>query len=199
MIRKAVNKDLSEIAKIHKDNFRDHYLGNFSEKLISYFYESFIGLDSFIVSDSESGIQGFILGGGNVELNSRKNLFVNKYPLRYLSEIMMHPRTWYASIVKFADLLKSKLIYRKSGSHPIQSKETFSLLSIAVAKCCQQKGVATEMFKYFESLCPLDSFRLTVHSNNLKAIGFYEKMGMFCFSVSDKNSKGYCKVVRKTK
>lgn len=64
MIRQATIEDLPVIARIHKENFGDHYLGQFSEKLIAAFYECFVGMESFIVQESNScDIQGFILGG----------------------------------------------------------------------------------------------------------------------------------------
>lgn len=194
MIRQATIEDLPVIARIHKENFGDHYLGQFSEKLIAAFYESFVGMESFIVQESNScDIQGFILGGVSEDLSRRSNEFIRRNPWRYVFEIMWRPQTWIPSIGKLYNLIYAQL--HKREKKQVADSPMFSLLSIAVAKSCQHQGVATNMQRYFETLCPFEYYRLSVHTNNKKARAFYEKMGMTQYPSNSKKSLNYRKTI----
>ena len=71
-VRIVKENDLAQIAKIHKQQFADHYLGNFSEKLLLKFYESFYNDKNivFIVYEDQIGIRGFIVGGNLHRINN---------------------------------------------------------------------------------------------------------------------------------
>lgn len=77
IIRVANVKDLKHIAKIHKELFSDHYLGQFSVKIIRNFYSGFINKDVlFLVSETNGVISGFVVGGERKEVNLSNTAFI---------------------------------------------------------------------------------------------------------------------------
>ena len=64
-VRIVKENDLAQMAKIHKQQFADHYLGNFSEKLLLKFYESFYNDKDIIFIEAERAAIERILLRGN--------------------------------------------------------------------------------------------------------------------------------------
>ena len=77
IIKDAGLDDLKYVAKIHKEIFHDHYLGQFSETLIEKFYQVFIHSDIiFLVSETNGVVNGFVLGGESKKINYCKSSFI---------------------------------------------------------------------------------------------------------------------------
>lgn len=201
MIRKVEKGDLQAIAAIHKENFGDHFLGKFSESLIAKFYACFIGGESFIADFSAQGeCRGFILGGDNKWIQACSSQFMRSCRHQYVTEIIVRPNTWPGTIKKVYDLVSFWLkghLRQESQSQRIKCS-SYRLLSIAVAKRHQHAGVASGMVKFYEENCPSDSYGLTVHDHNMKAIRFYQKMGMR-EAYRKKGSIGFERVLAKTR
>ena len=178
MIRTVEAKDLRMIAAIHKENFGDHFLGKFSKGLIAEFYSCFLGDENFIASfDDDGECQGFVLGGGSQLIANQGNNFIKGNFLRYAVEILFRPNTWGGAINRLIPFIK-RLKKKEANKTKKETKSSYSLLSIAVSKKFQRKGVATELVNTFEQICKSDSYYLSVHADNIKAISFYKKIGM---------------------
>lgn len=183
MIRKVEKQDLMAIAKIHKENFGDHFLGKFSEKLIFDFYHCFLGGENFIANFSDNGeCTGFILGGDSKWLQACSAKFLTSYKCEYVVEILLRPNTWMDTILRVYKMVIQKMVSFSNTKNANLDKlniSSYRLLSIAVKNNHQHVGIASELVAFYEKNCPESSYGLTVHANNWKAIRFYRKMQMF--------------------
>lgn len=176
-VRIVKENDLAQIAKIHKQQLADHYLGNFSEKLLLKFYESFYNDKDivFIVYEDQIGIRGFIVGGNLHRINNASSYFIkNNIPL-YGAEIIIRPKTWLKSINKLVNVVFKK----KPNPVSLDAVMDYTLLSIAVSKDAQGLGVASKMIDKFDEIMKEKSedYFLSVHDTNDRALGFYYKKG----------------------
>ncbi|MCG2684279.1 MAG: hypothetical protein L6306_11785, partial [Planctomycetales bacterium] len=97
-IRNAEDRDLPVIAAIHKSQFWDHFLGQYSRRLLVRFYGSFLGKSVFIVHESADGVDGFVLGGASAQMAACSARFVRSNLPRCLWETLMRPRLWLEAI-----------------------------------------------------------------------------------------------------
>ncbi len=195
MIRKAIAIDLEYIAQIHKKQFADHYLGKFSPGLIRKFYEKYLSEESiiFLVYEINNKVEGFVMGGFSDKLNLCSNMFLKTCINDYLFEILCRPRTWLDTFIRLMSMVKSKFSKKTEKS----SVPRFRLLSISVNKHMQGRGVAKELVLAFENAVPKleDTYGLTVHANNYRAIKFYTKMGF----IKEREIRGSISLFKKIK
>ncbi len=171
-IRPVKKEDILAISKIHKEIFKDHYLGNFSIRILSQFYKSFISVDTiFLVSVDFTNltINGFVLGGSSDQLFEARKNFINDSIFRFLFEIMIKPNIWIDSL--------TRLCHKNQRN---KSNIAFRLLSIGIDPSSQGHGVAMKLVEAFDEIAydlKVNEYGLSVHSTNLRAINFYTKMG----------------------
>lgn len=174
--RLANEKDLRQIAQIHKDQFPTHYLGQFSISLLMAFYKNL--LDDrfiFIVGVEENIILGFVLGGEWKKISESLSKFMKRNFLRSLLESSVRPKTWRKSILKVISIFSQKV----KDPNNLDNIEKFTLLSIATAKLAQGRGIGTGLINAFDSEMNRFSNRyyLSVQETNDNAINFYKKNG----------------------
>lgn len=119
----------------------------------------------------------FCIGGDSQLIANQGNNFIKGIFLRYAVEILFRPNTWCGAINRLVPFIK-RLKKKKYSRVNKETKSSYSLLSIAVSKKFQRQGIATELVSAFERICTCDCYYLSVHSNNVKAISFYKKIGM---------------------
>lgn len=115
--------------------------------------------------------------GGSQLIANQGNIFIKKNFPRYAFEIFFRPNTWGGAINRLVPFVK-RLKKEKDDIDNNKKKSSYSLLSIAVSKKYQRKGVATELVSAFEKRCTCSCYYLSVHANNARAISFYKKIGM---------------------
>lgn len=173
-IRKAVLSDMTKIARIHKEQFKDHFLGQYSQKVVQKYYEPFLDSCIFLVSESQGKINGFIMGGLNSDLEIAKRSFLFSNKARYITETLIKP-TVYIQALKRLNLLKVL------KSSPSVLKETvaveYRLLSIAVSESTKGTGLSSKLLTEFEKHIKAKDYGLSVHTHNLRAMKFYLKNG----------------------
>ncbi|MEH7355071.1 GNAT family N-acetyltransferase [Neobacillus drentensis] len=170
-VRKAVPTDLIQIATIHKEQFKDHFLGHYSNKVIRKYYEPFLESCVFLVSESEGKLNGFIMGGLSSDLDEAKSVFLANNMARYIIETLLTPSV-YRQAMKRLNLLK--LLKPTTGE---KGKQQWRLLSIAVSENAKGTGISSKLVKEFEANIDFAEYGLSVHTNNSRAIHFYIKNG----------------------
>ncbi len=170
IVRETVDTDLQAIAAVHKAQFGDHLLGQYSVSLLKKFYRSFLNNSIFLTAESSGEICGFILGGEESRLKIPKSQFVRSHFMRILLESVMRPKVW--------GIIARRVFGFKGGATKATSVYEMRLLSIAVTGSSKGKGVASALVSSFEKC--LGDFRvygLCVIVENSRAIAFYRKMG----------------------
>lgn len=177
-IRKVVQSDIIDVARVHKERFSDHFLGKFPLKIIERYYLSYVADDNilFIVHvDENNKVDGFVMGGFSQDIKKAASNFIRDNLLLLMGVIVITPKVW-------KDVLdRLKLLFRKNGRQ--KNKEVDSdirLLSIAVTEEKEGKGVSTSLVKNFEKGVENiggKRYGLTVHDDNIHALNFYRKMG----------------------
>ncbi len=79
VIKKATIGDIKGIASLHKEQFRDHFLGHYPIFIIEKFYESFLDTPLFFAALRENNVVGFVMGGDSAKLQKSSNLFFEIY------------------------------------------------------------------------------------------------------------------------
>ncbi|MCE5286406.1 MAG: GNAT family N-acetyltransferase [Pelosinus sp.] len=173
IIRSVQSSDIPAIAALHKRMFSTHFLGQYSESLILAFYREFVDSSTFLVSDLDGKICGFVLGGYDSNLAVSKNNFLRNKRAKYIIESITKPKIYQEGLKRLLLLLWNQ------GYSYTPSVAKYRLLSIAVSPAVQGKGIAASLVKHFEKKIPLDTeiYGLSVKSSNKRAIAFYEKLG----------------------
>lgn len=174
--RLATSVDLRQVAEIHKSQFPDHYLGQFSITTLVRFYKCLLEDGYIFVVAVENGkILGFVLGGEWARISETLNVFMKKNLVRSLFESAIRPKTWKKSIQKFIRIFSKKV----NDPNNLDNIEPFTLLSIATCKDAQGKGVGKGLVEKFniEMRKISNRYYLSVQDTNDRAIGFYHKLG----------------------
>ncbi len=167
------NNDVYSVALLHKKLFKDHYLGGFSVSLLEKFYLSFLceNITFIVCTDTISReLAGFVVGGDSKDLAKAKNAFLKTSKFRIFFEILFKPKMWTGTFERFINISQT--------SDKDRSELSFRLLSIGVNEKFQGKGVAIQLINKFEQTLKnqnIYQYGLSVHSDNFKAIKFYEK------------------------
>lgn len=174
--RFAKQKDLIQVAQIHKEQFTTHYLGQFSISLLEAFYRNLLDAGYvFIVAEEDGRVLGFVIGGEWERISDSLKTFIKKNLFRSLLESAFRPKTWKKSLLKLVSIFIKKV----QDPNNLDSIESFTLLSIATSKDAQGKGIGSGLVKEFnkEMSKITNRYYLSVQDTNERAIGFYKKMG----------------------
>ncbi len=191
-VRPAMTDDLGEVARIHKHRFSDdeYTLGQYSLPMIRAFYRHFLDRCVFLVHVSEHGMDGFVLGGGTKELSDVARLFFWRHLPRACFETLVSPRLWPAALrfVLFRRLCASRR--KKPAADP--AGDVARLLSIAVDMSAEGTGAAAALVRAFESrVCRTHAaYELKVAKSNLRAVRFYQKVGL---RLDDNDTPTHCR------
>lgn len=178
-IRKAVQSDIVDVARVHKERFSDHFLGKFPRKIIERYYWPYVADDNilFIVHlDENNKVDGFVMGGFSQDIKEAASNFIRHNLLLLMGVIVITPKVW-------KDVFdRLKFLFRKDERLKNEvEKSDIRLLSIAVAKEKEGKGISTSLVKNFEKGVENiggKRYGLSVHDNNIHALNFYRKMGL---------------------
>jgi ribosomal protein S18 acetylase RimI-like enzyme len=165
--------DLVAVADLHAVQFHDHFLGRLPVSVLMRFYREMSANTVFIAAKADGRLAGFVLGGTKTVLDRNRRRFVTRHWAAILLGVVRRPEIWGQAISRGRSMLLSR------GHHAgfVSSAET-RLLSITVADSAKGRGVAKELVYAFErALGSTDRYGLSVHDDNSRAIGFYEKMG----------------------
>ncbi len=177
-IRPATEKDVQAVAVIHKQQFSTHFLGQYSTTLLAGLYREFLGETCFLVHETESGIDGFIVGGHAGRIAAARAAFVRRQAWRCAWETLLRPQLWLQGFQRGMAALKPARHHAETVPQE-PAGPSCSLLSVAVAGRAVGSGAAAELVREFDrSLLPWTAaYRLSVEKDNARAIRFYEKMG----------------------
>ncbi|NES18716.1 MAG: hypothetical protein F6K41_07240, partial [Symploca sp. SIO3E6] len=103
-IQDAKFGDLIQISTLHKKEFSDHFLGNYSVSLIRDFYVNFLGISIFMVAVNQGVVHGFLLGGNSGKLNQAKSQFLQKNKLHYTIETVLRPQIYWQALNKIKSI-----------------------------------------------------------------------------------------------
>lgn len=174
--RIANKEDLKQIAKIHKEQFPTHYLGQFNQNLLICFYSYLLDSKNvFVVAEESNRILGFVIGGEWKYIESKLNQFIKENVLKYVWQIAIHPKTWAKSAQKLISLIHKP----KHDYVLLDDTEKYTLLSIATAKNSQGKGIGRSLVEAFDAEIKKIGTRyfLSVQDTNENAIRFYKRKG----------------------
>ena len=165
-----------EIAELHLNSYsKQHLTANFSvEKLEEYYRYLVEASELSIVSLDYSGnsnkpVLGFIVAGRTISRGVVQ--FLDSHRLYVLSVMLKNP-------VFIFEKIFSKLTAKFQKGNPSDAK--FRLLSIAVKSDIQSHGIGHQMVEFFENTLiyrGISCYGLSVKSENIRAIKFYEKYG----------------------
>jgi ribosomal protein S18 acetylase RimI-like enzyme len=172
-VRRTCASDLDRIARLHRAQFADHLLGCLPEPLLIEFYRALSVDTIFLIAEIDGSIGGFVLGGEEVVLHRNRRVFMRSNRWRIIGAVIVHPSLW-QHVWKRAVALG-----RTFGSaNRFPSAASMRLLSIAVSEVSKGRGVAETLIQAFEASLVADvHYGLSVHADNMRAIGFYQKCG----------------------
>lgn len=171
MMRKAKNKDVNYLAKIHCEELEGNLLVNLGENFISALYIDFLQDDSTIFFLKENKqVQGFIVGVTN--FSKLFNKVIVTHFLRYLRILV--PRFFQSP----------SLIPRTLGTfmYPkLEGKDTpnAELVVIAVRKKYQRKNIGTQLVAALEKELEkrqVLKYKVSCTADNKRANRFYKKL-----------------------
>jgi len=182
----ANQKDATKIAEIHYQEINQGFLSSLGENFLSKLYEATIKspLAFVVVAKENNKIIGFISGC----VNTKKfyKYFIRKYFFRVLFVLL-------SKITNFKKIFETLKYSQENKNLP-----KAELLTIAVIKKYQGKGVAQELFKKFLQEMQkrkIKKFKVVVGEDLIRAIKFYEKLGLKLHSYTsihnNKKSKIY--------
>lgn len=165
----ADKSDALKMAQIHKAEIRGGFLSSLSPGFLKRFYLALIeSKSSFcIVAKENNEVVGFVAGTAN--LNTFYKYFLSHY--FFQSFFILLPKVFSS----FKKIIESFLYPKKEQSLP-----KAELLTIAIAKEFQGKGVGSLMLPVFISEMKKRNvriFKVIVGEKLLPAIKFYEKNG----------------------
>ncbi len=172
-VRKASAQDMGQVASIHKQQFDDHFLGQYSVATLQRFYHTLATDTLFFVAESDGQVTGFVVGGPGEVLQERRGEFLRAHRRRLILETALRPSIWWQAATRAVGLARRGR--DSSDRHPAGDVR---LLSIAVAETAKGRGIAGRLVAAFEAGLPAgQSYGLSVHEVNERAIGFYRKVG----------------------
>jgi len=169
-IRPCLESDLSQVAAIHKAQFKGFFLGHYSEGLLAEYYRMFLHSFIFLVYESDQCLGGFVLGGRVKDVQAARSRFLRQHVLRLAAETLIRPRVYLMVLNRILG------VFRRSEDH--MELPDYTVLAIAVAPDLMGSTTAKDLIEAFESrIAPAAEYRLTVNRNNARAKTFYLKNG----------------------
>ncbi|MFH1392113.1 MAG: GNAT family N-acetyltransferase [bacterium] len=164
----ADKKDATQIARIHKQEISQGFLSSLGEKFLAKLYEAIIKSPGafVIVAKKNNQIIGFISGCANTKKFYR--YFVKRYFFQAL----------FILLLKIQNL--KKILETLKYSQENKNLPKAELLTIAVIKKYQGRGIAQKLFKkFFQEMRrkKITKFKVIVGENLIRANRFYEKSG----------------------
>jgi ribosomal protein S18 acetylase RimI-like enzyme len=193
--------DLPDVAQIHLAAFKESALGRLGHEAVRRYYEwlltgphKSVALGAW-AREAETGREkliGFCFGG---RFHGALSGFVRKNRWFLARVVVMRP--WLAANPLFRERLAqaarilrlSKLFARRKPStrarkpnpeHSTQREPTFGILAIAVHPYAQGMGAGKHIMREAERAARAGGYNLmnlTVHPDNVQAVGFYERLG----------------------
>lgn len=169
-----------EIAGIHKSAYSSHHMtAHFSQAMLEEYYRCLVNESDLCIlaldgSENNEGrlnarVIGFIVAGAAVSKGVASFLRSNRF---YVFSLMLKNPMFLWK--KITSLFLTRLIREKP------SAAKFRLLSIGVFGSYQSAGVGKAMVSFFEDelrKSGVDSYGLSVRTENERAISFYQKNG----------------------
>lgn len=188
-------KDLPEIVEVHLSAFPESALTQIGGETVRRYYEwqmkhaeNALIIGAFL----KNQMAGFCFAGKFFDATSgflrRNSLFIFwqivSHP-RLLQNVLIREKTSFGIKVlkkKFFRNSEAKKSKEKQNPHPesINLAESFGILSIAVSRRFQGYGIGQALMRTSEAAARQRNFRqmhLSVHTDNLSAVRFYEKCG----------------------
>lgn len=168
MIKDLTLIDISQVARIHKQELSG-FLPELGEEFLKKFYQVSLDIPEMftLVEKENEQVLGFVSG-----IESAKGLYkkvILKNPIGFGSLFLRYFITHPKKIVKMAKIL----------SYPGFSDDSPELLTIAVKKDYQKRGIGKNLFrKTVEEFTKrkIKKFKISVY-DRLTANGFYKKIG----------------------
>ncbi len=165
----AQSQDAPAIANIHKTEISGGFLSSLPEAFLEKFYEAIIlsPVSFCVVAKENNQVVGFV--AGTTDISTFYRYFFTHY--FFQSFFIVLPKL-FSSFKKIAETL---LYPTKEKALP-----KAELLTIAVKKEFQGRGIAGQMFKEFTAEMRkrnIKEFKVLVGANLPQAIHFYEKNG----------------------
>ncbi len=175
-LRAAIRGDIPEIAALHKSRFADDLLGSLSVQLLGRLYDIAFGRLPIFVHASESGVDGFVIGGDVAEISRCRREFWQANWRACVWYAAWRPLLWAAHARRAIDFLAA----RRQTTAVALPQGFARLWVIAVAKSSSGKGVGTLLMREFESGIrgQHGAYYLTTGTDNTVGSRLYEKMGM---------------------
>jgi ribosomal protein S18 acetylase RimI-like enzyme len=169
-IRAIVAEDLAALGTIHKSAYsRDHFTSTFSVKLLASYYAHCVRLNPYSYIAIDSATQeplGFVVAGFCTAAAIRS--FVKEHYLDIGMRLLSHPRFM---LEKLSALVRPKSVHSTCSGR---------LLSIAVARAHQSKGVGVSLFQHLETNLRANqvfTYGLSVRVANTAALTLYKRCG----------------------
>jgi ribosomal protein S18 acetylase RimI-like enzyme len=169
-IRAIVAEDLAALAVIHKSAYsREHFTATFSVELLASYYAHCVRLNpySYIAIDSATQVPlGFVVAGFCTAASVRS--FVREHYMDIGMRLLLHPRFL---LEKLSAFVRPKSVHSTCSGR---------LLSIAVARGHQSKGVGVSLLQYLETKLRTNqilTYGLSVRVANTAALTLYQRCG----------------------
>ena len=186
-IKKAEESDIKNIVELHKYSYdEDHFTSTFSKKQLFRYYSTIMRFNNFnvVAYDDSENLLGFIIAGDRIKYAIGE--FIRRNYIILFLYLIKNPRFLFQKIIYYLNLFTHK-------SHFPQIK--FRLLSIAVNRRLQDKGIGSQLISHFENELKcngINVYGLSVRKSNEGAIMFYNKNN-FKIEFEDKNTIYYYK------
>lgn len=188
-------KDLPEIVEVHLSAFPESALTQLGGETVRRYYEwqmnhaeNALIIGAFL----KNQMAGFCFAGRFFEATSG---FLRRNVLFLFWQILSHPNLVQSELIRERTSFGIRVLKKKffnasaakknkekqaSKSESINLSESFGILSIAVSRKFQGCGIGQVLMQAIEAAARKRSFRqmhLSVHTDNLSAVRFYEKCG----------------------
>lgn len=181
LIRQIKEKDLEQLALLHKSNFDEyHFTHYFTHKMLKDYISSFINYnEECILFEEGNEILGYIIGGNKIQ--SSLNDYLKRNRLKLFFILLIHPGFL---------LEKLLFLFRKLNrkNNATVHETLYKIYIIAVSKKVTGKGIGKELIYYFEEKLrnkEVKNYTLSVRKSNPGALSFYLKLG---FTITDRKS-----------
>lgn len=178
--------DVNDIVRFHEKQFPEYYLTQLGSSILYRYYEFFITSPKnkcFLILKKEQ-IAGIALFVENFE--EQISEFYSKYKILLARSIlkkllMMNRVVWGGTFERFSVML--------SNSDQQTDLPELTLLSLAISEKYRGQGLGRQLLAFAEeyyTLQEVDSYYLSVLSDNERAIKFYEQNGFIVYSSNER-------------
>lgn len=182
MVRRAIERDLPQVAEVHTTCFPDSFSTALGEKLLVRFYSEYLLQvpELFLVAEENGKLCGFCMG-----YYCECNPYMKRFFKHNLITVGLRLTGLLLTGSKAAWRKLTETFFHKAEFFPIENANIHrreilegDLLSICVLPHCQGKGVAQELISTYEHVLQSigrEACILTVAVDNHRAVHFYER------------------------